>query len=66
MPKDKNEDANAASPFKKNLFCAAFLADITLHHEKMHLTTKNRQSDDALQTVDLHPQIRILKFPLPS
>jgi hypothetical protein len=52
--------------FKKALFCAAFLADITLHHEKMHLTTKNRQSDDALQTVDLHPKIHILKFPLPS
>lgn len=52
--------------FKKALFCAAFWADITLHHEKMHLTTKNRQSDDALQTVDLHPQIHILKFPLPS
>ena len=66
MPKDKNEDAIAASPFKKNLFCAAFLADITLHQEIMHLTTKNRQSDDALQTVDLHPQIHILKFPLPS
>jgi hypothetical protein len=34
MPKDKNEDANAASPFKKNLFCAAFLADFTLHQKK--------------------------------
>lgn len=66
MPKDKNEDANAASPFQKSSILRCFLADITLHHEKMHLTTKNRQSDDALQTVDLHPQIHILKFPLPS
>ena len=37
MPKDKNEDANAASPFKKNQFCAAFLADITMHQKKTTL-----------------------------
>jgi hypothetical protein len=41
MPKSKNEDANAASPFMKNQFCAAFLANNPLHHEKMHLTAKN-------------------------
>jgi len=30
MPKSKNEDANAASSFMKNQFCAAFMADIPL------------------------------------
>ena len=66
MPKNKNEDANAASPFLKNQFCAAFMVDITLNHVKMHLTTKNHQLDDASQTADLHPQIQLFKFPLPS
>ena len=66
MPKHKNEDANAASPFRKNQFCAASLADITLHQEKMHLKSRNHQLDDAPETVDLHPQIQVLYFPLPS
>jgi hypothetical protein len=55
MPKYKNEDANAASPFRKNQFCAASLADITLNPEKMHLKSKNHQLDDALEIVNLHP-----------
>ena len=45
MPKHKNEDANAAAPFRKNQFCAASLADITLHQEKMHLKSRNHQLD---------------------
>jgi hypothetical protein len=66
MPKHKNEDANVASPFRKNQFCAASLADITLHQEKMHLKSRNHQLDDAPETVELHPQIQVLYFPLPS
>ena len=56
MPKSKNEDANAASSFMKNQFCAAFMADITLHQLKMHPTAKARQLDDASE-----PPICILK-----
>ena len=66
MSKYKNEDANDASPFKKTLFYAAFLADITPRPGKMHHRSRKHRLDDASETVDLHPQIQLVKFPLPS
>ena len=60
MSKYKNEDAIDASPFKKTLFCAAFLADITPRPGKMHHRSRNHLLDDASETVDLHPQIQLL------
>ena len=47
MSKYKNEDANDASPFKKTLFYAAFLADITPRPGKMHHRSRKHRLDDA-------------------
>ena len=66
MPKHKNEDANAASPFLKTVFCAAFSACFTLNQRKMHLTIKDHRFNDAPETADLHPHIKLFIIPLPS